>query len=66
MLHFGEKDAHIPADEVREIEARIRTVEFYYLSRRPWLWLRRARSFDAESSAIAWGRTLEFLARHLG
>src|SRR6266404_2234881 len=62
QMHFGEKDDHIPMKDVEAIRAKRPDCEVrvypaghgFYCDERP--------SFHAESAAIAWGRTLAFLA----
>ena len=66
LMHFGEKDAHIPADKVREVAAQHPEVKFYYYPADHGFACDERASFDAESSTIAWGRTVEFLAERLG
>ena len=66
MMHFGEKDQHIPVDKVRETAAGFPEVKFYYYPADHGFGCDERASFDAESSTIAWGRTIEFLAKRLG
>ncbi len=66
LLHYGERDAHIPIDRIREIVASRPSVEFHAYPADHGFACDERSSFDAESSAIAWGRTLEFLAKQLG
>ena len=66
LMHFGEKDQHIPVDKVREVAAGFPEVEFYYYPADHGFGCDERASFDAESSTIAWGRTIEFLVRHSG
>jgi len=65
QMHYGEKDAHIPVDEVREIAAGRAGVEFHAYPADHGFGCDERGAFDAESSTIAWGRTIEFLAKHL-
>jgi carboxymethylenebutenolidase len=66
QMHFGEKDGHIPADEIRTIAKGHKDVGFYYYPADHGFGCDERSAFDAESSAIAWGRTLEFFGKHLG
>ena len=66
MLHFGEKDQHIPIEGVRELAALHPDVPIHiYLADHGFNCDHRA-SYDAPSAALAWRRTLEFFAKHLG
>jgi carboxymethylenebutenolidase len=65
MLHFGEQDGHIPLAGVREIEAaHPETPVHVYPAGHGFNCDERA-SYDAPSAALAWGRTLDFLGKHL-
>ena len=66
QMHFGEKDGHIPDAEIRTIAASKPEIGFYYYPADHGFGCDERATFDAESSAIAWGRTLEFFAKHLG
>jgi carboxymethylenebutenolidase len=65
-MHFGEQDGHIPVAEIREIAKTHADVGFYYYPADHGFGCDERATFDAESAAIAWGRTLEFFAKHLG
>ena len=66
MLHFGEKDAHIPIAEVKAFaEARPDVPVHVYPADHGFNCDHRA-SFDAPSAALARARTLAFFAEHLG
>ena len=65
LLHFGDNDAHIPVDQVRQIEAAHPQSTFCYYPAEHGFGCDERASFHAESSTIAWGRTIEFLARTL-
>ncbi len=65
LLHYGEQDAHIPIGRVRQIAASRPGVEFHAYPAEHGFACDERSSFEAESSAIAWGRTLEFLAKQL-
>lgn len=65
LLHFGEKDAHIPVSGVREVAALHPDVPVHIYPADHGFNCDERAAFHAESAAIAWGRTIEFLARHL-
>jgi carboxymethylenebutenolidase len=65
QMHFGEKDHHISAHEIREIAKTKPEVGFFFYPADHGFGCDERASFDAESSAIAWGRTIEFFAKHL-
>ena len=65
QMHFGEKDGHIPADEIRAIAAMKPGTGFFYYPADHGFGCDERATFDAESAAIAWGRTIEFFAKHL-
>ncbi len=66
MLHFGEKDEHIPAAGVRELAALYPDIPVHlYLAGHGFNCDHR-ESYDAPSAALAWTRTLEFFRKHLG
>lgn len=66
QMHFGEKDGHIPVAEIQAIAKTHPETEFYYYPADHGFSCDERGAFHAESSAIAWGRTLEFFAKHLG
>jgi carboxymethylenebutenolidase len=66
QMHFGEKDGHIPVAEIRAIAANQPEIGFFYYPADHGFGCDERGSFHAESSAIAWGRTVEFFAKHLG
>ena len=66
MLHFGEKDEHIPVAGVRELAAQYPDIPVrLYLAGHGFNCDHR-ESYDAPSAALAWERTLEFFGRRLG
>ncbi len=66
ILHFGEKDQHIPIADVMAFAAERPDAPVYtYLADHGFNCDHRA-SYDAPSAALAWKRTLEFFRRHLG
>jgi carboxymethylenebutenolidase len=66
QMHFGEKDGHIPADQIREIAAAKPDVDFYFYPADHGFNCDARSTFEPESAAIAWGRTIEFFAKTLG
>jgi carboxymethylenebutenolidase len=65
MLHFGELDAGIPLDKVQAVAAAHPDVPVHVYEGADHGFNCDARDqYDARSSAIALGRTLEFLADH--
>jgi carboxymethylenebutenolidase len=66
MLHFGEKDAHIPLDGVREVEALHPEVKVYTYPADHGFHCDERASYDAPSASLAWVRTIEFFREHVG
>jgi carboxymethylenebutenolidase len=65
MMHFGEKDAHIPLDDVAKIESAQPDVQVYVYPADHGFNCDQRASFDAESAALARQRTVEFFSEHL-
>ncbi|MBK5222069.1 MAG: alpha/beta fold hydrolase [Acidimicrobiia bacterium] len=71
MGHFAERDELVDDDEVVELEAHLnligRDVEFHrYAGTGHWFVEEdRAAAFDPGAAELAWGRTVDFLHRHL-
>jgi carboxymethylenebutenolidase len=65
QMHFGEKDGHIPAAEIRAIAASKPEIGFHFYPADHGFACDERGAFEAESAAIAWGRTIEFFAKHL-
>ena len=71
LLHFGAEDASIPLPQVERIGAdlgalgKAREIHVYPGAGHGFFCDERD-SFHAESAALAWTRTLRFLAEHLG
>jgi carboxymethylenebutenolidase len=66
MFHFGEKDKHIPASAVAEIQAAYpQGIYHLYPADHGFNCTDRA-SFDPPSATLALARSLEFLHRHVG
>jgi carboxymethylenebutenolidase len=66
MLHFGDKDQHIPVAGVREVAAAHPEVEVHIYPADHGFNCDHRASYDAPSAALAWTRTLDFFAKHLG
>jgi carboxymethylenebutenolidase len=65
-LHFGEKDAHIPLDGVREVEKLHPDVKVYVYPADHGFNCDQRDSYDKPSADLAWGRTFEFFGKHIG
>ncbi len=65
MLHFGEQDTYIPAEQLAEIKAAHPEVQLYTYPAGHGFHCDARGSFEPESAKIAFGRTLEFFAQHL-
>jgi len=71
LLIFGAEDTHIPLEQVRRVEARLKElgkaaeVKVYEGAGHGFFCDERA-SYHAEAAADAWRRTLEFLSENLG
>lgn len=66
MLHFGDKDAHIPMTHVNELRALHPGVQVFDYPADHGFHCDERGSYDALASAQAYARTLEFMARHVG
>ena len=65
-MHVGRKDASFPVDQVREIAAAHAGVELHEYDAGHGFDCDHRKDFEPDSAATALGRTLEFLARHVG
>ncbi|MFT7601396.1 MAG: carboxymethylenebutenolidase [Acidimicrobiales bacterium] len=65
MLHFGELDAHIPMEGVREVEAAHPGVTVHTYNANHGFHCDARADYDQPSAALAWTRTLDFFAMHL-
>jgi carboxymethylenebutenolidase len=65
MLHFGEKDGHIPVAGVREVAELHPEVAVHLYGAGHGFNREHPDSYDAPSAALAWTRTLEFFREHL-
>jgi carboxymethylenebutenolidase len=66
LLHFGEKDQHIPISGVKEVAAAHPDVEVHIYPADHGFNCDQRDSYDPPSAKLAWTRTLEFLKKHLG
>jgi carboxymethylenebutenolidase len=66
LLHFGDKDQHIPIAGVKEVAAAHPEVEVHIYPADHGFNCDHRESYDAPSAALAWTRTLAFLRKHLG
>jgi carboxymethylenebutenolidase len=66
LLHFGEKDTHIPIAGVKEVAAAHPDVEVHIYPADHGFNCDQRESYDAPSAKLAWTRTLEFLRKHVG
>jgi carboxymethylenebutenolidase len=66
LLHFGEKDDHIPVAGVREVAAAHPDVPIHLYPAGHAFNRDGGPSYDAPSAALAKSRTLAFFAEHLG
>ena len=66
MLHFGEKDQHIPIAGVKELAASRPDVPVHIYPADHGFNCDHRESYDAPSAALAWERTLTFFGEHLG
>ncbi|MBV9289420.1 MAG: dienelactone hydrolase family protein [Hyphomicrobiales bacterium] len=66
LLHFGEKDEHIPVAGVKEVAALHPDVRVHLYPAGHGFNCDHRESYDAASAALAWTRTLEFFRKHLG
>jgi carboxymethylenebutenolidase len=66
MLHFGEKDTHIPIEGVRELQKQHPEVQIFTYHADHGFHCDARASYDQPSAKIAWARTLEFFGQHVG
>jgi carboxymethylenebutenolidase len=66
ILHFGEKDAHIPIDRVKEFAAARPDLPVHIYPADHGFNCDERESYDAPSAALARTRTLEFLTKTIG
>jgi carboxymethylenebutenolidase len=66
MGHFGEKDAHIPADGVRKLAAKYAQHQIFIYAADHGFNCDQRGSYDAPAAKQARGRTLDFFRKHVG
>lgn len=66
MLHFGERDANIPLTDVERARALFPQGIFHLYPAGHGFNCDQRASYDAASAALAWQRTQQFLAEHIG
>jgi carboxymethylenebutenolidase len=66
MMHFGERDTHIPMSEVETIRKSQPTVQIFVYDADHGFNCDVRASYDATSAATARERTLTFFSKHLG
>ncbi|MGE0151295.1 MAG: dienelactone hydrolase family protein [Reyranellaceae bacterium] len=64
-LHFGERDAHIPLDQVRAVADLHPEVEVHVYAADHGFHCDERASYDAAAARQAYQRTLEFFGKHL-
>lgn len=66
MLHFGEKDSHIPIASVEEFKKVHPTLPVYIYAADHGFNCDQRGSYDAAAAKLAQERTLEFFKKHVG
>ena len=66
ILHFGDKDMHIPMTHVNELRQLHPNVKIYDYPADHGFHCDERGSYDAAASKQAYARTLEFMAKHVG
>ena len=66
ILHFGEKDAHIPVDGVKALAQQHADVPVYIYAADHGFHCDERGSYDAPSAKLAWERTLAHFAKTIG
>ena len=66
MLHFGERDQHIPASAVARIRAAVPKVPIHTYPAGHGFNCEERKDYDAASADLARERTLAFFAEHVG
>lgn len=64
-LHFGDRDAHIPMDQVKAVADQHPEVEVHVYAADHGFHCDERGSYDAAAAKQAYARTLEFFAKHL-
>jgi len=66
ILHFGERDAHIPVASVEEFKKAHPELPVYLYAADHGFNCDQRGSYDAAAAKLARERTLEFLHKHVG
>jgi carboxymethylenebutenolidase len=66
LLHFGERDAMIPAAQIERVRAAYPGGSYYFYPADLGFNCSERASYDAPSAALAWERTQDFLRQHIG
>jgi carboxymethylenebutenolidase len=66
LLHFGERDAMIPREQVERVRAAYPAGTYYCYPADHGFNCDARSSYDAPSAALAWQRTQDFLKQHIG
>jgi carboxymethylenebutenolidase len=66
MLHFGERDQHIPVASVEEFKKAHPSLPVYIYAADHGFNCNKRGSYDAAAAKLARERTLEFLRKHVG
>jgi carboxymethylenebutenolidase len=66
ILHFGERDQHIPVDSVQEFGKSHPSIPIYMYAADHGFNCDQRSSYDAPAAKLARQRTLEFLRQHIG
>ena len=66
MLHFGEKDQHIPVASVEEFKKVHPDLPVYIYAADHGFNCDQRGSYDAAAAKMARERTIEFLRKHVG
>ena len=66
MLHFGERDQHIPVASVQEFKKAHATLPVYIYAADHGFNCDQRGSYDAPAAKLARERTVEFLRKHVG
>ena len=65
-MHYGDRDAGIPLEQVEQLRARYPAVPIHlYAADHGFFNDERTASFDAAAATVAFARTVEFFATHL-
>ncbi len=66
MLHFGERDSHIPLTDVEKIRAAYPAGQYHLYPAGHGFNCSERADFDAASARLAFDRSIEFFRKHIG